>query len=207
MSGIDLPLILVAAFVSVASPGPAVLAIASASMNQGRATGLAVAAGVVTGSWTWSLCALAGVGAIVAASGAVLDWLRYLAAGYFAYLAYGAARRALLTGAILVGQSSYTSLVRAYVSGLALHLTNPKAILFFLSLYSLGVPADAPLSSLLLVFAAVGTVSAVVCLSYAWLFASGPVIAAYARMRRGFDLAFAVCFAAAAFSVLLGRQS
>ena len=46
----DLPLILAAAFVSSASPGPATLAIADTAMQAGRRSGLALAAGVVTGS-------------------------------------------------------------------------------------------------------------------------------------------------------------
>lgn len=100
-----------------------------------------------------------------------------------------------------------TRSVEAWCSGgVRLHLTNPKAILFFLSLYSLGVPPGAPLQSLLLVFASVGAVTATVCLGYAWLFASRPVMRVYARARGGFDLAFAACFAVAAILVLVNGQ-
>ena len=50
MTALNLPLILAAAFISSASPGPATLAIAGASMHHGRGVGLATAFGVVAGS-------------------------------------------------------------------------------------------------------------------------------------------------------------
>ena len=46
--------VLIAALVASASPGPATLAIAGTSMSSGRWCGLAVAAGVTTGSLIWS---------------------------------------------------------------------------------------------------------------------------------------------------------
>jgi threonine/homoserine/homoserine lactone efflux protein len=47
---INLPLILLAALVASASPGPATLAIAGTSMASGRASGLALVSGITTGS-------------------------------------------------------------------------------------------------------------------------------------------------------------
>jgi threonine efflux protein len=49
-SSVNLALILSAAFVASASPGPATLAIAETSMRQGRKVGLALAAGITTAS-------------------------------------------------------------------------------------------------------------------------------------------------------------
>ena len=47
---INLPLILMASLVAGGSPGPATLAIAGTSMASGRASGLALASGITTGS-------------------------------------------------------------------------------------------------------------------------------------------------------------
>jgi len=52
---VHLTLIMIAAFIAVASPGPAVLAIAGTSMRAGRRTGLVFASGVTTGSLAWSI--------------------------------------------------------------------------------------------------------------------------------------------------------
>src|SRR3546814_8375262 len=54
IADVNLTLILLAALIATASPGPATLAIAGTSMASGRRYGLALAASVMTGSLTWS---------------------------------------------------------------------------------------------------------------------------------------------------------
>ena len=68
---IDLPLILIAAFVAGASPGAATLAIAGTSMASGRTSGLALASGITAGSPIWSVSAALGLGAIITRSPAL----------------------------------------------------------------------------------------------------------------------------------------
>lgn len=41
--------------IATASPGPAILAIITTSVSQGRKAGLALALGVLTGSYTWAM--------------------------------------------------------------------------------------------------------------------------------------------------------
>ncbi len=48
-------------FLAVASPGPATLAIAGASMSLGRPQGIAKAAGIVSGSFLWGMFAVFGM--------------------------------------------------------------------------------------------------------------------------------------------------
>lgn len=50
MTDINLPLILGAALIAMASPGPATLAIAGTSMANGRKHGLVLASGITSGS-------------------------------------------------------------------------------------------------------------------------------------------------------------
>ena len=75
---INLPLILLAAFLSTASPGPATLAIAGTSMSGGRRKGLAMAAGITTGSWIWSISAALGLGTLMLANAWAFETIRYL---------------------------------------------------------------------------------------------------------------------------------
>ena len=131
MAGIDLPLILAAAFIATVSPGPATLAIAGTSMNSGRKYGLALASGIFAGSMTWSVSAAFGLGAIMLANAWAFEIARYVGACYLLYLAYLSARSALKPGQATAQGLNVTSLRSAWVKGLALHLTNPKAILFF----------------------------------------------------------------------------
>lgn len=205
MTGIDLPLILAAALAGAASPGPATLAIAGASMQSGRARGLALAAGVLTGSLMWSSAAALGMGALMQANAWAFEVMRYAGAGYLGWLAWKSARSALRPGAGVVASGAVVSARRAYGKGLALHLTNPKAILFFGSLYAVGIPQTATPRDVLTVLLSVAAVSTVVFHGYALLFSTPAMTAAYARMRRGFDAVCAVFFALAAFKIFTAR--
>jgi threonine/homoserine/homoserine lactone efflux protein len=206
MSDLNLALILSAAFISSASPGPATLAIAGASMRHGRRVGLATAFGVVTGSLTWSAAAAVGLAALMHANVWLVEATRYLAAAYLLYLAFRAARSALSADPPAPPVRNEPRLAAAYARGLALHLTNPKAILFFASLYTLGVGPEAGPGALLVVIAAVGLQSLIVFAGYALIFAYGGVVSVYLRLRRGFEAAFAVGFATAAVSTFMRRS-
>jgi threonine efflux protein len=202
---VHLTLILLAAFIAVASPGPAVLAIAGTSIRAGRRTGLVFAAGVVTGSLTWSIGAAAGLSAVMLANAWLIEIVRYCGAAYLLFLAFKSARSALTPGETELPGFAAASARRAYARGLALHLTNPKAILFFGSLYSFGVPADASLSDLAMIVALVGVQSAIVLHGYAVLFSNPVVVRGYLKLRRWFDGAFALAFGYAGVKILTAK--
>ncbi|MGM0560111.1 MAG: LysE family translocator [Pseudomonadota bacterium] len=202
---IQLTLILGAALIASLSPGPATLAIASTSMTSGRRFGLALASGVMTGSLLWSTSAAFGLGAILLTHAWALEILRYVGAGYLVYLAVVAGRKAISGREPQTKALPSTSLRRAYGKGLAIHLTNPKAALFFGSLYSIAIPPGATLQGLLLVIAAIGLQSFLVFHGYALLFSIPPVVRGYLRLRRWFEAFFALAFASAGIKVLLTR--
>lgn len=205
MGDINLPLILFAAFVASASPGPATLAIAGTSMASGRRMGLALASGVTTGSFIWSITAAFGLGAVMAANAWVFEVIRYLGAGYLMWLALKSARSAWRGSAVVTRLERPETSGRGYFRGLLLHLTNPKAILFFGALYAVGLPAGTPVTTLATVIVAVGLQSALMFHCYALLFSSAAMIAAYTRLRRGFEAFFAVAFGAISLHVLTAR--
>ena len=205
MNDVNLAMILIAAFVAAGSPGPATLAIAGTSMSSGRRTGLALAAGVTTGSLIWSVSAAFGLAAVMATHGWVLEVVRYLGAAYLMWLAFKAARAAVAGTELKTTLLPQTTLRRAYAKGLALHLTNPKAILFFGALYAVGIPPHTSTSALITVILSVGALSCVMFHSYALIFSSAPIAAAYARSKRGFEAFFALAFGTIALKVLLTR--
>lgn len=200
-----LSLIMVAALIGVASPGPSVLAIVGTSMRGGRRVGLALASGVTTGSFIWSVGAAAGLSAVMLANAWMIETVRYFGAAYLLFLAFKSARSALKPGAAVPMGFAPTSLRRAYARGLALHLTNPKAILFFGSLYSFGVPADADVGDLALIVVCVGVQSAAVVHGYALLFSNPVVARGYLKLRRWFEGAFALAFGYAGVRILSAK--
>lgn len=205
MTEVNLILILGAALVAVASPGPATLAIAGTAMQQGRDPALALASGVVTGSFFWSITAAFGLGAIMLANAWAFELLRYFGAAYLVYLAIRSARSALRPGTSAPLNLKTPSLHTAYGKGLALHLTNPKAVLFFGALYSIGLPPGTAPSDLVTVILAVGAQSIVVFYGYALLFSNAALARVYLRLRRPLEALFAAAFATAGWRILTAR--
>ncbi|TNE34140.1 MAG: LysE family translocator [Alphaproteobacteria bacterium] len=205
IDGLQLPLILLAALVTMSSPGPATLGIAALSMNSGRRYGLAMASGVTTGSLIWSAAAAFGLGAVMMANAWAFEMLRYLGAGYLLYLAIKSARSAMKKGEVTASPMNAATLKSAYLKGLTLNLTNPKAVFFFGSLYSIGVPSGASAGQMTIIILAVGLQSLFIFHGYAIAFSSHPVAAGYARARRIFETVFALVFAAAGLKILTAR--
>ncbi len=205
IADVNLPLILLAALIATGSPGPATLAIAGTSMASGRPYGLALAAGVTTGSLTWSIAAAAGLSVVMLANAWAFEVMRYIGAAYLIFLAVKSARSALRRETPVAAKVAVPSLRAAYRRGLLLHLTNPKAILFFGALYSVGVPAGSSPATLATIIAAIGLQSVIVFHGYALLFSSPPLTAGYAKLRRWFEAVFALAFGAAGFKILTAR--
>ncbi|MEQ9608624.1 MAG: LysE family transporter [Kiloniellaceae bacterium] len=205
LADVNLPLILLAALIATASPGPATLAIAGTSMASGRPSGLALASGITTGSLAWSIGAAAGLSVVMLANAWVFEAMRYFGAAYLLFLAFKSARSALRREVAAATKFAVPSLGAAYRRGLLLHLTYPKASVCFGSLYAVGVPAGTSPATLAVVIAAIGLQSFALFHGYALLFSSPPMAAGYARLRRWFEAVFAIAFAAAGIKILTAR--
>lgn len=205
MNDVNMMLILGAALLAAASPGPATLTIAGTAMQHGRKPGLALAAGVCSGSLIWSISAAFGLSAVMLTNAWIFEVVRYFGAGYLMYLALRSALSALRPGAPELRASSVPSLGTAYIRGLALHLTNPKAVLFFGSLFAIGIPPGTEPSALLVVIAAIAVQNTVVFHGYAVLFSSSTASRVYIRLRRGFEAIFAAAFATASWQIFAAR--
>ena len=91
--------------------------------------------------------------------------------------------------------------------GLGLHLTNPNPILFFTSLYAVGLPEGTGPAGLASVAALIAVQSTTIFVLYALLFSTPRAAAAYARLRRLIEAAFAAVFGAAGIGLLTSRAS
>jgi threonine/homoserine/homoserine lactone efflux protein len=196
-----LPMVLFAALVASSSPGPATLAIATTAMSKGKRPALFLAAGVLTGSLFWSISAAAGLGALALQFEWALEIVRYIGAAYLLWLAFKAARAAY-RGGTTDGSAVEKG---AYRRGLLLHLTNPKAYLFFGALYAVVLTPDMTIVELALVVAAIGIQSAVVFLGYAVLFSRAGPVAVYRRFARWINGLTALAFAGLGAKLLVTR--
>ncbi|MBD3662869.1 LysE family transporter [Sulfitobacter sp. TSTF-M16] len=198
----SLPAILLVALVASASPGPATLAIATTAMARGAGPAMRLAAGVLTGSLFWSISAAAGLAALALQYGWMIETVRVIGGLYLLWLAFKAARAAWRGGMTQTGIAVDRG---AYRRGLLLHLTNPKAYLFFGALYAMILSPETQAGGLAIVVAAVGAQSAVVFLGYAVLFSRAGPRAFYRRAARTIHGVSALAFAGLGFSVLAQR--
>jgi threonine/homoserine/homoserine lactone efflux protein len=179
-----------AAFVVAASPGPSTLAIAGTSMSGGRRAGLAMVAGITLGSWTWSTAAAFGLSAVMLTNVWIFDTMRFAGGLYLSYLAIKALIAAWKGTPIEPpNDKSVSSLRRAFIRGLMIHLTNPKVILLFGSLYAVALSHEASTYTLIFLVLTIGFQSMMIFITYALIFSSSPVTRAYMSLSRIFNTA------------------
>lgn len=184
------------------SPGPATLAISSTAMGQGRRAGLALSFGVLVGSAMLGCAAALGMSAVMMANAWVFEIIRYLGAAYLLWLAVKSLRAAWFGRTVSAKAGSGR---RSFLKGLAIHLTNPKAILAWGAIYAIALPAGASGADVWALFGTLIVASAVVFLGYAVLFSSPQIARAYGRAARVFDAGFGLLFGAASIRVLTAR--
>jgi threonine/homoserine/homoserine lactone efflux protein len=189
----------------MASPGPATLAIVGTSMSQGRKYSIFLSFGILTGSLLWSTTAAFGLAALLKANVWAFEFMRYCGALYLLYLAVRSLRSAYTKNNSIEQVQVKQTLKANYLKGLFLHLTNPKAILFFGSLYSIGIPPHVGFSDLISVILMMGGLSAVIFLGYAVIFSSAPIRNTYIKLRRIFELIFGITFGFAGIKLLFNK--
>jgi threonine/homoserine/homoserine lactone efflux protein len=203
MTGYESALLIFAWMVAAGSPGPATLAISGTSMGHGRKAGLTIGAGIVCGSATWGIAAGAGMSALMLANLWLFEVIRYAGAAYLLYLALKSLRRAMDPVTVTGGAGPAPR--RLFLKGLLLHLTNPKAILSWGSIYAIALPPGSGPAAVWELFALLLSASIAVFLGYAVLFSSAAIARGYAAARRWFDLTFAVLFGAASVKILTAK--
>jgi len=201
---IPLPLILLGWAIGGGSPGPATLAISGTSMAQGRQAGLALASGVICGSATWGIAAALGFAALMQANVWVFQAVRYAGALYLLFLAVKSLRAAWVNVPATPMAATRSG---PFIKGLLLHLTNPKAVLGWGSIFAIALAPNAQAGAVWGLFLSLIVVSASVFWGYALLFSTGSAIRVYTRAKRWFELAFGVLFGLASLKILTLRTS
>jgi len=195
--------------IGVASPGPSVLAVMGMAMAQGRRRALALAAGVVSGSLFWGLCAALGLAALMQRYAAALMLVKAIGGLYLLWMAWQAARKALRGTRADAGlEAGPTPGYRhLYLRGAAMHLTNPKAVVVWLSVVSLAMPAGAAASDALAFIASCVPLSAAIFTCYALAFSTSPARRAYRAGERGINAVLAGMFGYAGLRMLLSTST
>ena len=205
MSGLEWGLLWVAWVLAGGSPGPATMSIAGTSMQSGRHSGLIIALGILFGSAAWGLAAAAGLSGVMLANAWLFEILRYAGAAYLLWLAVKSLRSALANTPAGGLRPQTGSPFQIFAKGALIHLTNPKAILSWATIYAIVLPATATPAQVFWLFGFLYSGSIIIFLGYAVIFSTPAMVRAYQRSKRWFELIFAGFFGYASLRVLTAR--
>ncbi|TDR32364.1 LysE family translocator [Hydromonas duriensis] len=126
-------LFIIMAVLTILSPGPGVLKSVTNALNYGFKSALVGVLGLSTGVFCVATLSATSLGALLAASQTAFDVLKYCGAAYLIYLGV----KLWLSPAIEFDRTSKTaaSYRRLFVEGLLFQFSNPKALVFFLSVF------------------------------------------------------------------------
>ncbi|AXX98380.1 LysE family translocator [Profundibacter amoris] len=193
---------------AIASPGPNVLAVIGTSMSVGRSSGIALAMGVATGSFTWAVLTVFGLSAIMASYASALIAIKIFGGLYLLWLAYksfkSAASKHDIEAKELAGErrTPLGYLKRGYL----IQMTNPKAALAWIAIISLGLRHDVPLWVGAAIVIGTFILSIVIHLLYAVAFSTPVMVKVYGNSRRIIQGVLGTFFALAGLRLLTSRS-
>ena len=140
MSITDLYFYAFAMFILFLTPGPVWVVLLARILSNGWSGGLPLACGVIIADFTWSFLAVISISSISEAIPSITKTLTWVAAGFFLYLAIKLWLKPSydLNNIELSKVSSklkFNSIyLESFMTGLLVNFSNPKAILFYISI-------------------------------------------------------------------------
>ena len=180
--------------VAVASPGPGVALLLGLGLSQGRTAALAASLGIAVGAAALAFATTQGLGIVLERVAWLSTAIRVAGACYLVWLAIKSWQRALAPAAVNIAKApSSGGFPRSFGIGLAMQLTNPKAIVFWLAIATVGATKDAPAGVVAIFVAGAFTISLAGHVVYAVLLSSLPFRLAYERARRWIEAGIGGC--------------
>lgn len=192
---------------SIISPGPNFLAILGTSMGAGRKAGIALALGVSLGSVFWATLTVLGISAVLTAFAGFLTIVKIVGGCYLLFLAFkafcqAARRQDMDMTQVNAGEKTTFGYLR---QGMLVQMTNPKALLAWIAITSLGLHTNSPNWVSIALIVGTGTLGVIVHVSYALAFSSAPALNAYRRARRGIQATLGAFFTLAGLKLLSAK--
>lgn len=123
--------------------GPNILAIIGTSMERGRNPGVKLALGVGSGSAIWATSTVAGLTALITAYASIVTFLKIFKAAYLTWLAHKAFRSAATPAHLHKPKAAREN--NLCLQGMAIQITDPKAVLQWIAIVGIGLGIEAPL--------------------------------------------------------------
>ncbi len=191
----------------IASPGPNVLAVMGTSMSVGRPSGIALALGVATGSFTWAVLTAIGLAAILSTYAVALLAIKITGGLYLLWLAYKSFKSAMSQHDIDAKEltGGPCTPIGYLTRGYTIQMTNPKATLTWIAIMSLGLQDGAPLWVSAVIVLGTFILSVVLHVTYAVAFSTPFMVRVYARARRAIQATLGTFFAIVGIKLLTSR--
>lgn len=177
-----------ASFVLIVIPGPAVLFAISRALAYGRRVALTTVVGGAAGNFTAATAVAVGVGAIIQTSVVIYTVIKLAGAAYLIYLGVQAIRHRRALQEALTTRTAPIGGGRTLVQGFIVGVTNPKSVVFFAAILPQFVDPSAGHASLQMMV--LGAVFATIALAMdsLWGLAAGAVRSWFARSTRRLEL-------------------
>ncbi|MDO8541729.1 MAG: LysE family transporter [Opitutaceae bacterium] len=144
--GVEFLQVAIAHLLAVASPGPDFAIVLRQSLEHGRRTAIWTSIGIGTGIFLHVAYSLLGLGLLVRSSELWFTVVKYLGAAYLAWLGVQSLRaraRSDVTGGN-IPPGAIPAHRGAFATGFLTNVLNPKATLFFISLFVIVVSPQTP---------------------------------------------------------------
>lgn len=179
------------------------LAVIDSSLRGGRTAGFTTGLGISTGNIVWSIVAIAGSDVIFKKFPQIIMVVQLLGCAYLAYLGY----RSLKTALTPVSDTGVPPAPKRrgsyYMTGLIVIFTNPKAVLFFASVFTALIPPNANITWKLAAIALSGAIPALGHTFTATVLSRPRMVQTYFAKQRQISAVFAVAFFFIAFNLLM----
>ncbi len=135
-------------FLAVVSPGPDFLVVSKNSIAHSRKIGFYTAVGIALGVFVHVAYTLVGIGVVISQSVIVFSFIKFAGAAYLIYLGVqlmtekGSAETDVATAEHHVAKTPLQALREGFIT----NVLNPKATLFFVSVFSQFVTPNLPIS-------------------------------------------------------------
>jgi len=120
----------------IVKPGPDLTFTIATALSDGKANAATLMFGLIAGCWTWVLLLTAGVASFFTAHPATMTAIQIAGAAYIAYLAHAAfadAIRSFRSSTPDALRPATSRGMRLFLRGIAMSMSNPLTILFFLA--------------------------------------------------------------------------
>ena len=120
----------------IIKPGPDLTCTIATALADGKARATTLMIGLIAGCWLWILLLTAGVASFFTAHPTTMTVIQVVGAAYIAYLAYGAfadAFRSFRASSPDALRPATARGLRLFLRGIAMSMSNPLTILFFLA--------------------------------------------------------------------------